>query len=261
MTLRELWDAGSLTLGGWCHIPSAFAAEVVARAGYDWVCIDMQHGLIGYEQMVHMLQALAITSTPAFVRVADSDPTGIMLSLDAGAQGVIVPMVSSPQEGAAVVRACRYPPSGNRSWGPIRAALGVEGLSNDVINHSVICCVMVETAEGVENIEAIAALPGIDAVFVGPRDLALSSGFPPSLEATDPRHRAQIDTVLRACKSTGVVAGTFCANSDMAAQWIAAGFKMLALSSDSRLLRHAAEQFIGAVRGTATPEMAEGRYI
>jgi len=107
VTLRELWDRGEPTVGGWCVIPSPFAAELMGRAGYDWVCIDTQHGVIGYDQMLPMLQALSATGTPAFVRVPWNQPSDIMKALDAGAEGVIVPMVSSEEEARRAVGACR----------------------------------------------------------------------------------------------------------------------------------------------------------
>jgi 4-hydroxy-2-oxoheptanedioate aldolase len=109
-TLRELWDAGRPTIGGWCTLPSAFSAELMGRSGFDWVCIDTQHGLVGYDQMVLMLQGLAITGTPAFVRVRWNEPGEIMKALDAGAQGVVVPMVNSAEEAVSAVAASRYPP-------------------------------------------------------------------------------------------------------------------------------------------------------
>src|SRR5256714_13047251 len=126
-TLRELWDGGDVTVGGWCAIPSAFPAELMGRCGFDWVCVDTQHGLVGYDQMALMLQALSITGTPAFVRVPWNSPGDIMKALDAGAQGVIAPVVNSAAEARQAVSACRSPPEGFRRWGPMRAALGVAG--------------------------------------------------------------------------------------------------------------------------------------
>src|SRR2546422_11694400 len=109
MTLREMWEAGMPTLGGWCLIPNSFSAELMGRFGFDWVCIDAQHGMIGYDQMLGMLQALSITGTPSIVRVAWNAPSDIMKALDAGANGVIVPMVNSREEAIAAVGAGRYP--------------------------------------------------------------------------------------------------------------------------------------------------------
>src|SRR5438034_9539457 len=152
--LRELWDRGGVTVGGWCVMPSAFSAELMARCGFDWLCIDTQHGLIGYDQMTLMLQAVAITGTPAFVRVPWNQPDHIMKALDAGAQGVIVPMVDNEEDARAAVRAAKYPPLGTRSWGPIRAALDVPDYSPETANRRTIVAVMIETPGGVENLDA-----------------------------------------------------------------------------------------------------------
>ncbi len=123
-TLRGLIDSGRPTVGGWCCMPSAFSAEVLACAGCDWICIDSQHGLIGYETMTAMLQGLDARGVPTIVRVAWNEPSAIMKALDAGAHGVIVPMVNSTAEAPAATRPSRYPPLGFRSWGPVRAAPG-----------------------------------------------------------------------------------------------------------------------------------------
>src|SRR5439155_16169946 len=124
--LREVLTSGRPAVGGWCVIPGAFTAEVVARSGVEWICIDAQHGLVGYGEMLSMLQAVTATGVPALVRVPWNDPGWIMKALDAGAAGVIVPMVNTPEEAEAAAGACRYPPDGYRSWGPTRASLVVE---------------------------------------------------------------------------------------------------------------------------------------
>src|SRR5918992_345048 len=209
-SLRELWDGTEATIGGWCAIPSPFSAEIMGRSGFDWVCIDTQHGVIGYDQMVPMLQALAITATPAFVRVPWNQPDHIMKALDAGAQGVIVPMVSTEEDARAAVGAAKYPPMGMRSWGPIRAALDVPDYSPETANRRTIVATMIETPGGVENLEAILKVPGVDAVYVGPSDLALGHGMTPTLAVRDPEHEKLVLDVLAACKRHGVIPGIHC---------------------------------------------------
>src|SRR6188472_3307480 len=137
-SLRELLDSRATTIGGWCAIPSAFSAEVLACAGFDWVCIDMQHGLIGYDQMTAMIQALDARGVATLVRVEWNEPSPIMKALDTGAQGVIVPMVNSATEAVAATRACRYPPLGHRSWGPVRASLGDTSFDPESANRRVV---------------------------------------------------------------------------------------------------------------------------
>jgi 4-hydroxy-2-oxoheptanedioate aldolase len=243
-SLRELWDGTDATIGGWCSIPSPFSEEMMGRCGFDWVCIDTQHGVIGYDQMMPMLQALSITATPAFVRVPWNQPDHIMKALDAGAQGVIVPMVDSEDDARAAVRAAKYPPVGTRSWGPIRAALDVPDYSPETANRRTIVAVMIETPGGVRNLDAILAVPGVDAVYVGPSDLALGHGMTPTLNATDPEHEKLIDTIIDACRRHGKVAGIHCDSAETVRRWHARGYGMFTVGSDAALMRSAATAVI-----------------
>jgi 4-hydroxy-2-oxoheptanedioate aldolase len=245
-TLRERWQAGEPTFGAWCTIPSPWTAEVAARSGHDWVCIDTQHGLIGYDVMLPMLQAVTAGGAPSFVRVQWNEPGTIMKALDAGAGGVIVPMVNSVEEARTVVGACRYPPEGYRSMGPTRArTLGGEW-------RLPICVVMIETVEAVKRADEILAVPGVDAVFVGPSDLAVSAGLDSSYEGRHPEHRRMIDAVARSAKAHGVVAGIMCGSAEVAAQWHKVGYQMLALESDTRLLAAATEQIVAKSKKLTT---------
>jgi 4-hydroxy-2-oxoheptanedioate aldolase len=255
-TLRQLWTSGSPTLGAWCSIPSSYTAEIVA-ASFDWVCIDMQHGLAGQETMVTMLQSLAITRTPAFVRVSWNHPGEIMRALDAGAQGVIVPMIGSATDAQAAVGACRYAPDGYRSWGPSRNALYAWRLDPAEINRQVICTVMVETTDAIESIDEILEVPGIDAVFIGPSDLAVSMGIEPAHAFENADHGKLVGQVLAACHKRGIVAGMFCGGAQQAIRWRDAGFNMLALQTDARLLRAAAEAMVRSVREAPTAESTD----
>src|ERR1700730_17970080 len=234
--MRERWRAGDPTFGAWCTIPSTWTAELASRSGHDWVCIDTQHGLIGYDAMLPMLQAIAAGGVPSLVRVQWNEPGMIMKALDAGAGGVIVPMINSVEEAKAAVGACRYPPDGYRSSGPIRAR------AVDSEWRLLLCVVMIETVQAVSRVDAILDVPGIDAVFVGPNDLALSAGVQSSYEGSDPEHRRLIETVARSCQAHGVTAGIMCGTAEVALQWHEVGFRMLALDSDTRLLSSASAQ-------------------
>jgi 4-hydroxy-2-oxoheptanedioate aldolase len=246
-SLRERWRAGEPTFGAWCTIPSTWTAELAARSGHDWVCIDTQHGLIGYDLMLPMLQAIAAGGVPSFVRVPWNEPGTIMKALDAGAGGVIVPMVNSVEEAQTAVGACRYPPGGFRSMGPTRARV-VDGDW-----RLPICAVMIETVQAVNQVDDILAVPGIDAVFVGPNDLAVSAGLESGYEGRDPEHRRMIEAVARSCKAHGVTAGIMCGTPDVAIQWQKVGFQMLALDSDTRLLATASGEIIERAKRLARP--------
>lgn len=256
-SLRERWGPGKVTLGGWCAIASPFAAEVLGHAGYDWVCIDLQHGLIGYEPMLAMLQALTASETPALVRVADSDAAQIMRVLDAGAAGVVVPLVDSAQQADSAVRACRYPPQGDRSWGPVRASLLDREFSPEKANRDVICVVMVETPAAVSNIDAILEVPGVDGVLVGRNDLALSSGVPLSMADSSAQTQLVL-SVKDACRRHLVVAGVAVGDTKSALRWLSAGFEMIALPSDVALIAQGARATLAALR-EAGGSSAEGR--
>jgi len=260
MTLREIFDRGGASIGGWCVIPSPFAAELMGLAGFDWVCVDMQHGLAGHDALVGMLQVLDKTGTPSFVRVPWNQPDHIMKALDAGAHGVIVPMVNTVEDARRAVGACRYAPDGYRSWGPIRAALGRDGFSPQSANRDVVCAVMIETADALERVDEILSVPGIDAVYVGPNDLAVSGGLPPDANATHPRHRALINRVREACDRHGVVAGIHCGGWETAARWREEGFRMLNVSSDAVFLRSGAAEVLRRLREQPEPRPVTSSY-
>jgi 4-hydroxy-2-oxoheptanedioate aldolase len=251
-TLREIWDRDGMTLGGWCTIPNSFSAEIMAHAGFDWICIDTQHGLIDYHNMIPMLQAIAAAGRPAFVRVAWNQPDYIMKALDAGAQGVIVPMVNSKEDALRAVQACRYPPLGERSWGPRRASLGVPGYTPEEGNRRTVLAIMIETRAGIENLDAILQVPGVDAVYLGPSDLALTHLMRPTGSPTEPAHIALIERVLDACLRHGVVPGMHQDSIESARHWAERGFRMINVTSDSAFLSQAASSVVQAMRAVAT---------
>ncbi|WP_338177529.1 aldolase/citrate lyase family protein [Candidatus Dormiibacter inghamiae] len=240
MELRRRLRSGRPLLGAWCVIPDSFTAELIGRAGYDWACLDMQHGMIREEHLGPMLQALQLTGTPALVRVPWNEPGRLMKALDAGAEGVIVPMIDSPEDAVRAVQACRYPPAGNRSWGPIRAALGVADYSPATANESVVVTLMIETVGAVQHLDQILSVPGVDAAYVGPQDLSLTHGLRPTPTATEPEHIELIRSVLEACGRHDVVPGLFCGDLESATEWRRRGFRLTNILSDSQLLRQGA---------------------
>jgi 4-hydroxy-2-oxoheptanedioate aldolase len=248
---RKLSGPGGPWFGAWCHIPSAFSAELIARAGFDWVCIDTQHGLAGYEAMVAMLQAMQVVPVPVLVRVTSNDAGQIGRALDAGAAGVIVPLVESAADALRAIRACRYAPAGSRSWGPIRAALDRPDYTPRSADDEVICTIQLETRAGVANADEILATPGIDAVYVGPNDLAISHALDPTGDPTQPEHIAAIETILDACVRNGVTPGIHCGTVAIARHWIDRGFRMVNVASDALFMRRAAAETLAALRAHA----------
>jgi 4-hydroxy-2-oxoheptanedioate aldolase len=229
------------TLGGWCHIPGGFAAELMAAAGFDWVLVDRQHGLIGEADMFDMLRALTISGTPSFVRVSQTDHGEIGRALDAGAHGVVVPQVDSVEEARAAAEACRYAPTGSRSIGPSRLKLYGRADPGEA-NASVVCLAMIESRAGLEAVEEIAAVDGVDGLFVGPADLGLDTGL--QGEAFDDALRR----VARACAGRGKLAGAFGMGAARISGWVELGYSFLAVDSDATFLLAAAREAVSAAR-------------
>ena len=247
--LRSLWGQGQPALGGWLTVPSSVSAEIFAHAGFDWLTIDMQHGLIDYQVAVTMLQAISATETVPIVRVPWNEPGIIMKALDAGAYGVIVPMVNTRAEAEAAVAACRYAPRGIRSYGPMRAPLYA---GRDYFAHAddtVLCVPMIETKEAVENLDEILAVPGIDAVYVGPADLSVSLGLAPASDHDERVFAEAIDRILDACRRHNVVPGAHAGNVGTARKRLEQGFLMVEMCDDAGALVRTASADLKALRG------------
>ena len=247
-TLQSVWAAGGVARGVWCAAPSSVTAEAVAAVGFDYVCLDMQHGAIGYSDAVPMLQAISGQGATPIVRLAANDPAAIGRVLDAGALGVIVPMVGSAEEAARAVVACRYPPRGRRSYGPVRAAT-VMGTRAPRELEQVVCAVMVETEEGLERVDEIAGTDGVDAIYVGPADLSLALGLPPAYEHEAPAHREALERIRAACERHGIIAGIHCDGGAMAARRLQQGFRMVTVANDLVTLRAGVTAELAAATG------------
>jgi 4-hydroxy-2-oxoheptanedioate aldolase len=230
--LRNLWAEGGTGLGAWLFLREPLVAEAAALAGYDYVCIDMQHGLQSYEHTVTMLYAMARTDTTPLVRVPWNEPGIIGRVLDAGAGGVIIPMVNTADDARAAVRSCFYGPKGARSMGPVgvSARAGREGYFGSA-NDSVLCIPMIETKEAVENLDEILAVPGIDAVYIGPADLSITYGLAPMTDQVNEEWNAALSKVVDRCVVHGVVPGVH-ADPNLAGKRAAAGFKMITVGFD-----------------------------
>lgn len=244
-TVKTKWRAGEVTYGAWLTIPSSLSAEALAHQGYDWICIDMQHGAIDYAAAFSMLTAMGATPTIPFVRVPWNDFSIINRVLDAGAMGVIVPMVNSAGEARAAVSACRYAPKGARSWGPIRASIALGADYFQRADDEIACIVMVETTQAVERLDDILAVPGIDAVYVGPADLSITLGLPPGPDNGGAFEEARV-RIAKTCNARGTAAGMH-ANASLAAKHVAAGYRMITITQDLVAMTSAAAADLGAV--------------
>ena len=249
-TLRTIWARGEAVVNGWLSIPSAFSAEVMAHQGFDSLTVDMQHGVVDYQVAVTMLQAVSTTPVIPLARVPWNDPARLMKILDAGVYGVICPMISTRAQAEALVAACKYPPRGYRSFGPVRASLYAGSDYGDRADDDIVVMPMIETAEALKNLDAILSVPGVGAIYVGPADLSLALGCKPRLDQTDPPVVEAQQMIAEACKRHGVVAGIHNATAAYALRMIAAGYQFVTLASDNRLLAAKAAEEVAAVRRT-----------
>ncbi len=249
-TLRTIWARGEAVVNGWLSIPSAFSAEVMAHQGFDSLTVDMQHGVVDYQVAVTMLQAVSTTPVIPLARVPWNDPARLMKILDAGVYGVICPMISTRAQAEALVAACKYPPRGYRSFGPVRASLYAGSDYGDHADDDIVVMPMIETAEALKNLDAILSVPGVAAIYVGPADLSLALGCKPRLDQTDPPVVEAQQMIAEACKRHGVVAGIHNATAAYALRMIAAGYQFVTLASDSRFLAAKAAEEVAAVRRT-----------
>src|SRR5690606_39032897 len=175
-----------------------------------------------------------------------------------GAQGVVVPLVNNGAEAAAAVAACRYPPAGVRSFGPIRAALVGTSRDAKTLGESVLCFVMVETREGLNNIDEIAATPGLDGIYIGPADLALGLGLPPDLDKTEPEHVRAVQAILDACREAGIVAGIQCSNGKSGREYAERGFGLVTVAKDTALIQAGARREASLANGSAMEQRPGG---
>lgn len=253
--LIEQWQRGEATIGVWCSIASSFTSETAASVGFDYACVDLQHGVVDYADMVPMLQSIRLHGSTPIVRVSWPEPWLVMQALDAGAFGVVVPLIETAEQAARVVAACRYPPDGNRSFGPTRAAIAHATEQPEDL-AKVACIVMIETRTALDNLDEIAATPGVDAVYVGPSDLAMALGVHPRPSQPHAGHEAEIQRILDSTARHGVVAGIHCRDGSVARRRLEQGFKMVTVGNDIAFLTWALRDALAEAKSASSPGLA-----
>lgn len=249
--LKELWSEGKPAINGWLSTSSPFVAEIMAAQGYDALTIDCQHGFVGFDGMCGMLQATRASGIVPLVRVPWLDPSDIMKALDAGAYGIICPMINSREEAEKFVSFMRYPPHGVRSFGPTRAVFSAGTDYGQHADDEVLAFAMIETAEAMNNLDEIVSTPGLDGVYIGPADLTLGltgRKYPTGFDRTEPEIIDAIKHVLRKAKEAGIRAGLHNGTATYAAKAVAWGFDLVTISNDVRLLAGAALASVNEVR-------------
>lgn len=237
--LRARWATGAPAYNAWLTIPAAWPAELLAATGFESVTIDLQHGLIDAPAALQILQAVDQRRCAVLVRLAWSEPAAIMRALDRGASGVIAPMITSAADVAALVAACRYPPQGMRSYGPIRVEVAHGAAGTAEVAAVPLIFPMIETADALEQLDAIADVPGISGLYVGPSDLSLSLGLALPVDFHAPRLRAALTAVVSACARRDLVACVY-ADVHSAADLASLGFQLITVVGDGELIRSGA---------------------
>jgi 4-hydroxy-2-oxoheptanedioate aldolase len=247
--VASLWASGKAVINGWLAIPSGFSAEVMAQCGFDSVTVDMQHGIQDYQSMVQCFQGMQPHGVTPMVRVPWNEAGIIGKALDGGAFGVICPMINSKEEAQAFVSACKYPPMGTRSNGPIRAGMYGEATGyQKTANTDCLCIPMIETKTAIENLESILDVPGIAGVYVGPSDLGLSYGLVPKLNRDEPEILRAYEKIVRECGKRGIFPGIHTSGAADAANCMAMGFRLVTLMNDSGMMATFARNCIAETR-------------
>lgn len=240
------WPLGPFGL--WCTVPGTYVSEIVAHCGFDWLCVDLQHGFMTSGDVLGFAQTASLTGTPVLVRVEYLDSRTVHRVLDAGARGVIFPTIDTPQQAADAVAMCRYPPNGRRSWGPARLALADPGYNPERADDEVLVIVMVESRAGLENLDEIVAVPGIDAILVGPSDLGIALGVGPQPDPLPGLHVDALETIARRTAEAGLVPMAYAVSAATVAMFRELGYEVFGVSSDARLLRGAATALVENLR-------------
>lgn len=247
MPIKERWRAGEVTLGAWLMVPSALTAEILAKGGFDWALVDMQHGCMDYETAVDMIRAIDLSDALPVVRVPWNEPGIVGRMLDAGAMAIVAPMIETAEDARRLVQACRYPPTGRRSLGPVRVGAR-DGMGYLATANDRVCVIpMIETMAALEAVEEIAAVPGVDALLVGPFDLSMALGLPPGDNDGKPAFDAALARINAAARANGIATAVL-SNTLVAPVRARQGFQMISVITDSQALAVAGGQALAAVR-------------
>lgn len=250
--LKVMWKEGTPAITFWTASPDPYLAEVLAHVGYDAMVLDMQHGMgIGPDRAAKWIQAVSSTDTVPVVRIPWNEPVYFQWALDAGAYGIIVPLVSNAEEATKAGMSCRYPPIGFRSIGPNRVNLYAGSDYFQHANEEIACLVMVESKDTIPNLDEMAQAPGIDGFYIGPADLAISMGIAPGKYSQSEEHAAASQKVLDVARANGLVAGTHCSGPDDVNRRFEQGFMFCPAGSDAGLLAASARAQLEKIR---TPE-------
>jgi 4-hydroxy-2-oxoheptanedioate aldolase len=251
--IRDRWEDGGAVVSAWLSIGNSYSAEIAGWSGVDCVTVDLQHGMTDAGSMVGMLQAISSTPATPVVRVPNCDAAVLMRALDAGAYGVICPMIGTAAEAATFVGATRYPPQGIRSFGPARGLLYGGSDYAENADKTLVRLGMIETLTGLLAVRDICEVDGLDGIFIGPSDLGLALGKGSASEPTAGEVLDAIDQCLTAARGAKKHAGIFCPSGAAAARWIRSGFDFVVINSDANFLKAVLSAEARAARAGEAP--------
>ena len=257
--LKEIFKTGKSAVNGWLQIPNSFTAELMANQDWDSLTLDMQHGIIDYPNAVGMLQAISTKDVVPMARVNWNEPGQIMKILDAGAYGIICPMISNKNEAENFVKACMYPPRGYRSYGPIRGLVFGGADYAEKANDEIIKFAMIETKESLENLDEIMQTEDLDGIYIGPADLSLAVGEKPSFDKPegDPVYEL-IMKILEHAKKNNIIAGIQNGQPEYAEKMIKKGFQLVTIGSDQRYMTAASKEAISKLKKDTKKDSGKG---
>lgn len=250
--LLKSWRDGRKTLNGWLSLPDANCSEAMAHAGWDSLTIDMQHGLVGYRDAVAMLRAISTTDVVPIVRVPWLEEGTIMKMLDAGTYGIICPMINNQDAAARLAKACRYPPRGIRSAGPVRALIYGGQDYSKYADDTVLCFAMIETVEAVRNLDSILAVEEVNGIYIGPSDLSLTHGYGPGFDRQEPQMLELIGSIIARVSAAGKYCGIHCESVTYGTRMLAQGASFITVGSDMRFVKAAAGAVVTEFRKSNT---------
>ena len=253
--IKKMMKDGKPVINGWLQIPSTVSAEAMAHQGWDSLTIDMQHGLVDYTNALPMLQTISSTEVTPLARVNWNEPGQIMKILDAGSYGIICPMVSNREEAEKFVQACKYPPHGYRSFGPVRGLIYGGSDYADHANDELLKFAMIETKESLEKLDEIMSTPGLDGIYIGPADLSLAIGEKPGFDRPETsKAYSEILRILEHTKKNNIFAGIHNGTPEYALKMIDKGFNFVTIGADQRAMSSGAKAIVEKMKGPIKKE-------
>ena len=257
---KTKFSEGKYVLNGWLSIPNSFTAEAMSKIGWDSLTIDMQHGQSDYSSSIAMLQAIQNNNISSLARVPWNEPGIIMKMLDLGVMGIIAPMINNKKQCEEFVSYCYYPPLGQRSFGPMRAQLVYGSNYFEEANNNIISLAMIETKEGVENLDGILSVPGLTGVYIGPADMCSSYGLKPQFDPRDKQIYSNIELIAKKAKENNKIAGIHTGSIHYAKEMINLGFQFVTILSEFRFMTAYAENIIKEMKDETKGSSSSSTY-